>query len=136
MSGSRSARSSLASSGYRTVVRVGSHVLVADEPMGAGGTDTGPTPMEMVAGALAACISITLRMVAQRKGWPLDGVEASVNVAKEDVEGARPRDRFEVDVTLMGPLDDVMRAELTRIASRCPVHRVLAHDTPVVTSVR
>ena len=99
------------------------------------GGDTGPTPMEMVAGALAGCISITLRMVAQRKGWPLEGVDAEVAIVKETVEGSRPRDTFEVQVTLQGPLDDKMRAELTRIASRCPVHRVLAHETPVTTTV-
>jgi len=117
-------------------VRIGNHLVVADEPADVGGSDTGPTPMELVAGALAGCISITLRMVAQRKGWPLEGVEAEVAVVKETVEGARPRDTFDVQVTLVGPLDDPMRAELTRIASRCPVHRALSHETPVTTTVR
>jgi len=122
-------------SGYRTVVRVGAHLVVADEPTEVGGGDTGPTPMELVAGALAGCVSITLRMVAQRKGWPLEGIEAEVDVSKEAVEGARPRDRFDVRVRLLGPLDASMTAELTRIAARCPVHRVLAHGTPVETTV-
>jgi len=123
-------------SGYRTVTRLGRHLLVADEPVEVGGSDTGPTPMEMVAGALAGCISITLRMVAQRKGWPLEGVDTEVQIVKEPVEGARPRDTFDVQVTLRGPLDEKMRAELTRIASRCPVHRVLSHETPIATTVR
>ena len=134
-SGPRTAASAMGESGYRTVARIGRHLLVADEPVEVGGSDTGPTPMEMVAGALAGCISITLRMVAQRKGWPLEGVDAEVAIVKETVEGSRPRDTFEVQVTLKGPLDDKMRAELTRIASRCPVHRVLAHETPVTTTV-
>jgi len=136
VSGPRTAASSMTASGYRTVARIGRHLLVADEPVEVGGGDTGPTPMEMVAGALAGCISITLRMVAQRKGWPLEGVDAEVAVVKETVEGSRPRDTFDVQVTLKGPLDEKMRAELTRIASRCPVHRVLAHETPVTTTVR
>ena len=126
----------MAASGYRTVARTGRHLTVADEPVDVGGGDTGPTPMELVAAALAGCISITLRMVAQRKGWPLEGVDAEVAIVKEKVEGARPRDTFDVQVSLKGPLDDAMRAELTRIASRCPVHRVLAHETPVTTTVR
>ena len=135
MSGPRAARSTLAPSGYRTAVRVGSHLVVADEPTGVGGTDTGPTPMELVAAALAGCLSITLRMVAQRKGWPLEGVETEVSIGKEAVEGGRPRDRFDVGVKLLGPLDAGMRAELARIATRCPVHRILAHDTPVSTTI-
>ena len=136
MSGPRAARSTMAASGYRTTVRIGNHLVVADEPADVGGGDAGPTPMELVAAALAGCISITLRMVAQRKGWPLEGVTAEVAVLKETVEGARPRDTFDVQVTLEGPLDDKMRSELTRIASRCPVHRALAHETPVTTTVR
>ncbi|MDF1522135.1 MAG: OsmC family protein [Trueperaceae bacterium] len=135
MSGPRGLRSAMGASGYRTTVRIGAHLVVADEPVAAGGTDTGPTPMELLGGALAGCISITLRMVAERKGWPLEGVEAEVAMRKEPVEGARPRDAFDVRVTLLGPLDDAMRAELTRVASRCPVHRALAHETPVTTTV-
>lgn len=91
--------------------------------------------MELLAAALAGCIAITLRMVAQRKGWPLEGVEVAVDRVKEPVEGARPRDAFEVRVELLGPLDDAMRGELRRIAARCPVHRVLAHETTVTTLV-
>lgn len=135
MSGPRSVHAELGPSGYRTVARVGPHLVVADEPATAGGGDTGPTPMELVAAALAGCISITLRMVAQRKGWPLEGVEADVAVSKEAVEGARPRDRFDVQIRLNGPLDGAMRSELARIAGRCPVHRILAHGTAVETSV-
>ena len=136
MAGPRGIQSQL-SDGYRTTVRVGgSHLVVVDEPLEVGGRDTGPTPMELVGAALAGCISITLQMVAQRKGWPLQGIATEVRLSKEPVEGERPRDAFEVDVTLQGPLDEAMRAELTRIASRCPVHQLLVHDTPVHTQVR
>lgn len=135
MSGPRKVGATLGADGFRTVARIGRHLVVADEPAEVGGGDTGPTPMELVAAALAGCVSITLRMVAQRKGWPLEGVDAEVEIVKEPVEGARPRDAFQVAVTLRGPLDDAMRAELTRIASRCPVHRALAHGTAVTTTV-
>lgn len=135
MSAPRPVRATLGPSGYRTVARARGHLLVADEPTDVGGGDTGPTPMELVAAALAGCISITLRMVAQRKGWPLEGVEVEVDRVKEAVDGARPRDAFEVKVELLGPLDDGMRSELRRIAARCPVHRVLAHETTVTTRV-
>jgi putative redox protein len=135
MSGARAVHAELAPSGYRTVARVGAHLVVADEPASVGGSDTGPTPLELVAAALAGCISITLRMVAQRKGWPLEGVESAVALSKEAIEGARPRDRFDVQVRLKGPLDATMRSELARIAGRCPVHRLLAHGTTVETTI-
>ena len=135
MSGPRAVHAELGPGGYRTVVRVGPHLVVADEPTAVGGSDTGPTPMELVAAALAGCISITLRMVAERKGWPLEGVESAVALSKEAIEGARPRDRFDVQIRLNGPLDAAMRFELARIAGRCPVHRVLAHGATVETTV-
>ncbi len=121
--------------GYRAVVQVGAHRVVLDEPVGVGGTDTGPTPGEMVATALGGCIAITLRMVADRKGWPLEAVDVDVVRSSVPVEGQRPRQRFDVGVKLHGPLDDAMRAELTRITERCPVHRLLSPGSDIVTTV-
>lgn len=121
--------------GYRTVVQVGAHRVVLDEPVGVGGTDTGPTPAEMVATALGSCIAITLRMVANRKGWPLEQVDVDVVRSSVPVEGQRPRQRFDVGVKLRGPLDAAMRAELARITERCPVHRLLSPGSDIVTTV-
>lgn len=133
MSQGRDARVHLGPSGYRAVAQVGAHRLVADEPVAAGGTDTGPTPVEMLSAALGSCIAITVRMVADRKGWPLEGMDVQVERSDVPVEGGRPRTRFEVGVTLAGPLDDAMRAELGRIAGRCPVHRLLEAGAEIVT---
>ncbi len=121
--------------GYRAVVQVGAHRVVLDEPVAVGGTDTGPTPGEMVATALGGCIAITLRMVADRKGWPLEAVDVDVVRSSVPVEGQRPRQRFDVGVKLRGPLDEGMRAELARITERCPVHRLLAPGSDIVTTV-
>lgn len=135
MSQGRDARVKLGASGYRAVAQVGAHRLVADEPIDVGGTDTGPTPVEMVAAALGSCIAITVRMVAERKGWPLEGMDVQVARSHVPVEGGRPRTRFDVAVTLVGPLDDAMRTELGRIAGRCPVHRLLEPGADIVTKV-
>jgi putative redox protein len=131
----RDARVHLGPSGYRTVAQVGAHRLVADEPVHVGGTDTGPTPVEMVSSALGSCIAITVRMVAERKGWPLEGMDVLVERSQVPVEGGRPRTRFDVGVTLVGPLDEAMRAELGRIAGRCPVHRLLQEGAEIVTKL-
>lgn len=135
MSQGRDAHVHLGPSGYRAVTRVGAHRLVADEPIDVGGTDTGPTPVEMVSAALGSCIAITVRMVAERKGWPLEGMDVRVERSPVPVEGQRPRTRFDVAVTLVGPLDDAMRAELERIAGRCPVHRLLEPGADIVTTL-
>ena len=135
MSQGRRTRVHLGASGYRSVVEVGAHRLVADEPIDVGGTDTGPTPVELVGAALGSCIAITVRMVAERKGWPLEGMDVQVERRQVPVEGGRPRIRFEVAVALVGPLDEAMRAELGRIAGRCPVHRMLESGAEVVTKV-
>jgi putative redox protein len=135
MSQGRDARVHLGASGYRAVAQVGAHRLVADEPLDAGGTDTGPTPVEMLGAALGSCIAITVRMVAERKGWPLEGMDVRVARSQVPVEGGRPRTRFDVGVTLLGPLDDAMRAELGRIAGRCPVHRLLESGAEIVTTL-
>ena len=133
MSQGRDARVHLGPSGYRAVAQVGAHRLVADEPIDVGGTDTGPTPVEMLSAALGSCVAITVRMVAERKGWPLEGMDVHVERSQVPVEGGRPRSRFDVGVTLVGPLDDAMRAELGRIAGRCPVHRLLEAGADIVT---
>src|SRR6185369_8351033 len=72
--------------GYRTEVMAGGHAFVVDEPLRVGGTDTGPTPYDLVAAALGACTAMTLHMYAQRKGWPLE--EAIVRLRHGKVHAA------------------------------------------------
>jgi putative redox protein len=99
------------------------HIVVSDEPKTVGGSDLGPTPQELVAGALAACTAITLRMYGDRKGWNLDGLEVAV-----DSESGVRADCSPLQVTLRLPdgLDDDQIDRLRVIASKCPVHRMLA----------
>jgi putative redox protein len=72
-------------SGLAAQIETGSHVTRCDEPAANGGTDTGPTPQETLLAALGACESITLRMYASRKGWPL--LDAKVRLTASFVEG-------------------------------------------------
>lgn len=126
----------------RTEVRAGRHRLVADEPTELGGTDAGPTPYDLLLASLGACTSMTLRMYASRKGWPLQ--EAVVTLRHErihsrDCEGCEehPR-RIDViarDIRLIGALTEAQRARLLEIADRCPVHRTLHGTLEVRTSL-
>ena len=125
---------------YANRVLSGAHTLFADEPVAAGGSDRGPSPYEWLAGALGACTSITLRMYADRKQWPLERVRVLVRHRRVHAEDCRdcdtkaPRlDLLERELELTGPLDDAQRQRLLEIADRCPVHRTLAAGVTVRT---
>ncbi len=125
--------------GLRTEMLANGFRLVADEPLSVGGTNSGPTPYDYLAAALGACTSMTLRMYADRKKWPLEAVTVKVRHQKvhaEDSQGdaagkARKLDRFERVIALNGSLDDEQRARLLEIANRCPVHRTLEADVRI-----
>jgi len=105
----------------------GSHDLRVDEPVAAGGTDTGPRPTELLGASLAGCIAITVEMYAGRKGWDVGSVEVEVEVG---YEGPVPTS-FEVGLKLPAGLDDEQRRRLLVIATKCPVHKVLAGEAHV-----
>src|SRR5580658_5586923 len=96
---------------YLETIHAGTHVLYADEPTEAGGKDAAPTPYDLLLAALGACKVITLRMFAQRKGWPLQAVRVSLSHAKVHAEdcahcGQQSAliDQIEVDIRLAGEL--------------------------------
>jgi len=108
---------------YQTAITVRTHAFAADEPPNLGGSDTAPTPIELLMGSLASCTAITLRMYARRKGWPLEGVEVRVDYA------SRPTPTFVKEIAVCGDLDDTQKARLLEIAERCPVAKLLAPGT-------
>ncbi len=127
-------------SGFTQEITVGRHGLRADEPVALGGADAGPTPYGFVLAGLGACTSMTLRMYADRKQWPLSGVQVRLRHSKiyaqdcaecETKEGKI--DHIERDITLLGELSDEQRARLLEIANRCPVHRTLTSEIRIVT---
>ncbi len=119
---------------YENSVETGVHRLIVDEPASLGGGNRGPDPYALLGAALVACTSITLRMYADRKGWPLEQVAVAVRHSREHAadcaqcEEGVPADVFERALTLSGPLDADQRQRLLEIADKCPVHRTL--ETP------
>ncbi len=117
---------------YLTRMTMRGHTVVADEPLDEGGLDTGPTPHEMLCGALAGCTLITMRMYADRKGWPVRTLSVDVRMDRSTTLGA-VETRMHLDIGLEGDLDDSQRERLLQIATRCPVHRTLM--SPVRISI-
>ena len=120
-------------------VRAGRHVWTADEPTSVGGDDAGPAPFEMLLAALAACVSMTLRMYADRKEWPVEriGVVAlreRVSVEPDDDSGIPVRvDQITCEVEIVGDLTVEQRERMRQIADRCPVHRTLENGNRMAT---
>ncbi|MCA9658242.1 MAG: alpha/beta fold hydrolase [Myxococcales bacterium] len=120
---------------YRTRMRRGKHAWIADEPEAVGGGDLGPSPYDLVLAGLAACTSMTLRMYADRKGWPIEQVTTRVSfdrVHKSDCEECvdergRPLQvgRFTRRIELVGEVDAAQRRRIVEIADKCPVHKLL-----------
>jgi putative redox protein len=110
----------------------GRHDLRVDEPVAAGGTDTGPRPTELLGASLAGCTAITIEMYADRKGWDVGTIEVDVEIV---YYGPMPSS-FEVGVKLPAGLDDEQRARLMVVAAKCPVHKVLAGEAQVTVIER
>ncbi|HEV2110048.1 MAG TPA: alpha/beta fold hydrolase, partial [Gammaproteobacteria bacterium] len=128
---------------YRSDIYAGPHRLTADEPKDAGGTDTGPNPYGLLTAALGACTSITVRMYADRKQWPLKGLTVRLKHDKiyakdcqecENKEGKV--DNFERVLELEGDLTPEQRQRLLEIADKCPVHNTLSHVSRIVTKLK
>lgn len=117
-----------------------SHHALADEPLAYGGTNRGMSPYGFVAAGLGACTSMTIRMYARRKGWPLAHVRVDVSHAKVHAQDAgagsnEKIDAFRREIFLTGDLSDDQRARLMEIADRCPVHRTLERSSTITTTL-
>ena len=125
----------------QNTVTIGPHHLVADEPKSAGGDDTGPGPYDFLLAALGACKSMTMRLYADRKSFPLERATVTLNHSKihaKDCEECETRegmlDQIEVAIGLEGDaLDAEQRKRILEIADKCPVHRTLTSEIRILT---
>ena len=123
---------------YAQNISVGSHLLQGDEPVSAGGNDVGPNPYELLLAALGTCTSMTVRMYADRKQWPLEDVHIELSYARVHADDCTACDKelklvdgIEMELSLVGELSQSQRQRLMEIANNCPVHRMLQSPIPI-----
>jgi putative redox protein len=124
-------------------IRVGKHRLRADEPLDAGGADTGPSPYDLLLSALGACTSMTIRLYADLKQLPLEKVTVRLKhdrVHAQDCAECETKEgriaRIDREIELTGGLDEAQRAKLLEIANKCPVHRTLQSEIWIPTRLK
>ena len=127
---------------YTQQITAGHHRLVADEPRPIG-DNAGPNPYDLVLAGLGACTSMTLRMYANRKGWPLDSIRVTLRHSRIHAEDCAHCEttkgwigHIDREIELTGALDDSQRQRLMQIADQCPVHQTLTSEIDISTSLK
>jgi putative redox protein len=126
----RNVETQFGSGAYEQSVIVGAHHLMSDVDTSKGGSDSGPSPHEYLAAALASCTGMTLKMYAGRKSWGLENAIVTVNISRADEV-----ERFTRTISLVGNLDAEQTARLLEIANKCPVHKALIGTIEIDTQL-
>lgn len=116
----------------RHEIRVGRNRLATDMSAAEGGEESGPDPHDLYDAALGACKALTMLWYAKRKNIPLEGIE--VNVERDASRERAGTYRLSAELTLTGNLTEAQREELLRVASKCPVHRLMTEVTTEIAT--
>lgn len=123
---------SIQSTNYTTSISYKNHTIVADEPNSLGGSDAGMNPIALLGSSLASCTCITIKMYAERKGWNLDEVKATVHI-KHDLKVASID--FHKEIAIIGAITQDEKERLHKIASSCPVNKLLSKSSTITSEL-
>lgn len=126
-----SAQTRTTSAKYQAITRGGNHSIIADEPEIIGGTDTGPTPYDLLLASLGSCTAITLKMYIERKEWPIDEIIVDMELFKRDAGTL-----IEIRLSFKGELSEDQNKRLVQIANLCPIHKLLAGNIFIDTAIK
>ena len=111
------------------------HLLVADEAHDNGGTDAGPTPTELVLSGLAACMTSTLRMYVDRKGWEVDRIDLEVGIRIQTTDSGQ-NTYIDSNIEITGDVSLEQKERMIEIARKCPIHRLLTNPIQISTQLK
>ncbi len=111
----------------RHLLKVRAHEIPVDVLAEEGGADAGPTPHDLYDASLASCKALTVLIYARRKNMPVEDIE--VGVERDDSGERKGVYRLKSTLRVTGDLSDAQRAELLRVAGKCPVHRLMTEVT-------
>ncbi len=130
----KSAAVVLTDKNYLAEVKTRHHFLTIDEPVASGGDDNGPTPVEYLLTAIGGCVSITLRMYAERKGWDVGKIKVIVSQKEELTKDGIKKSLVE-EISFEKEITDEQKAKLLVIAGKCPVAKMVKGETEIVSSI-
>ena len=116
----------------QTTITAGNNTIISDDPIALGGKEEGFNPFELLAASLGACTNATLRIYADRKQWPLTGVETAVTVIRSDATATTV---FTRHIKVSGDLDETQKSRILAIANACPVHKILSGTVEIKTNM-
>ena len=126
--------------GFAQKIQAGAQQLTADEPVSFGGTESGPSPYDLILAALGACTSMTIGLYARKRKWPVEEITVSLRHSKihardcDDCETKDGRiDRINMEIHIAGSLTDEQRSKLMEVAGKCPVHQTLTSEINIKT---
>jgi putative redox protein len=135
MSKTNSSKVVLSNKNYLAEAKTRNHFLVIDEPVASGGDDNGPTPVEYLLTAIGGCVSITLRMYAERKGWDVGKI--TVNVSQKEKHTSEGIYKWlEEDISFEKEITEDQRKRLLAIAGKCPVAKMVKGETEILSSIQ
>jgi len=117
---------------FQVQVKASTATFIVDEPLAAGGLNSGPNPYDLLSAALGSCSLMTVRQYADLKKWPVTRIRVKVTHHRA---GLNARDVFDRQIEIEGPIDDAQKERLTQVAERCPVHLTLTKGSDVQTTV-
>ena len=125
----------LSNKNYLAEVKTRNHFLTIDEPLDSGGDDNGPTPVEYLLTAIGGCVSITLRMYAERKGWDVGKIKVIVSQKEEQTSEGIKKSLVE-EISFSKEITEDQRKRLLVIAGKCPVAKMVKGETEIVSSIQ
>ena len=114
-------------------LQIREHTFTADASVPEGGLDAGPSPHDLYDAALGACKAITLMWYARKKGMAVDDIRTVVE--RDDSEERKGVYRLATKLVISGALSDAELQELSAVAQKCPVHKLMTTVTTEITTL-